>query len=500
MNKKTTYFLATALACLFILQGCYEDKGNYEYETINEITIDFGNNGYLDQYAADTMRIDPVLTFSGEVESDLSYCWYCNDEEICTEKIISYPIKQLKGERPYVKLKIVNNRDNSTFVSGFYVEIIPDYMTGWVVLTKEGERSILSYINPNNYTIYPDFYTAKSGLELGADAIQIKEHWTFNATTIGSILVIRNSTGGNLEIEGSNLTPLYNTNDFFLGGQTPDDYRPIGEYYMWDYSFILDDNHNLYRRKHENNKLFQSGVYSNIPMYIAGGVDFEKAWSGPFMSSLTLFYDKDNASLYVGSDFGNVLALSFTNVYEGMPGDYTFINNMDKELVHVGNIKQGRYTSAYYLIYKDDAAEYYVQKMQLSHQATVCMAIHMGECSFGDGVINDNTVFCQLERKSDYMFFSGGADNKSLYMYEHTTAKLEEYYSFDSPIKTICHDLSNSSNNTLMVGLENGNMVFLGISLDDMMAPDIRFKQKVELGQGVPVSTFYKCGYSYTQY
>ncbi len=499
--KKIAYFQTICLLSLFVLQGCYKDEGNYDYETINEITIDLGFEGFLDQYAADTVHIDPVLTFSsGEPENDLSYYWYCNNEEIATEKVLNYPVKQLKGKRPYVKFKVINNRDSSTFISGFYVEIIPDYMTGWVVLTKEGERSILSYINPVDYSIYPDFYTEKTGLELGPDVLRIKEHWPFDATTIGSILVIRNTTEGNLEIDGENLNPFYNTNDFFLGGQTPEDYRPLDEYYMWDYSFILDDNHNLYRRKHENNKLFQSGVYSNVPMYISGGVKFEKAWSGPFFSSLTLFYDKDNGALYVGSDYGSVLAVSFTNIFPGMPGDYTFIDNMDKELVYVGNMKQGRFTSPFYLVYKDDAGTYYVQKIQVVHQAITCMVIHQGEASFGDGKITDNTVFCQLERKSDYLFFSGGENEKTLYLYEHATAKLNEYYTFDSPIKTICHDLSNSTNNTLMVGLENGDLVFLGISLNDMMDPGIRFKQKVELGEGVPVSTFYKCGYNYSQY
>ncbi len=500
MNKRQIYYPLIVLFASIFLHGCYEDKGNYEYETINRITVNFEHGGFLDAYMSDTLKIDPQLSFSIEEESDLSFFWYCNDNEIYTEKVLNYPVSQLSGERPYIKIKVINNRDNSTYVEGFYVEIIPDFMTGWVVLTKENDRCKLSFINPLNYSVYSDFYTLKSGSELGPDAIHIQEHWPNDAVTIGNIMVIRNSPEGNIEVEGKNLNPLYNTNDFFLAATPPNDYRSVGEYYMWDYSFILDDNKNLYQRKHDNNSLFQSGVYSNVPMYISGDVKFDKGWAGPWLSGLTLFYDKTNGALYVGSDFGSVLKLSFTNVFPGMPGNYTFIDNMDKELIHVGNVKQGRYASAYYLIYKDETTGYFAQNIQLVHQGTFCMAIHMGEKEFGEDKINDNTVFCQLERKSNYMFFSGGNDNKTLYLYEHTTSLQSEYYTFDSPIKTISHDLSNASNNVLMVGLENGDIVFLGITFEDLINPDARFKQKVELGEGVPLSTFYKCGYAYSQY
>jgi len=497
MKTKIIYI---TLLFLLLLSSCYVDRGNYEYETINKITIDLGNNGFLDKYTSDTLDITPELTFSGETESDISYFWYCNNEEISQEPVLNYPVRDLTGRRPFIKLKVVNNRDQSTFLAGFYVEIIPDYMTGWIILTKKNERSVISFVNPVSYNVNPDFYTKITGAELGPDAIEVKQHWPFDALSIGSVLVIRNEEGGNIELDGTNLNPLYNTNDFFLAKTVPVDFRPVGEYYMWDYSFILDDNRNLYQRKHQDNKLFQSGVYANKPMFIPNGVKFDKGWSGPWMSGLTLFYDKSKGCLYVGSDFGSVMGVSFVNVFPGMPGNYTLIDNMNKELVYVGNIKQGRFASPFFLIYKDASSVYYVQKIQVVHQGTFCQVIHMGETSFGTGYINDQTIFCQLDRKPDYLFFSGGNGNKTLCMYEHPTSKSTEYYTFDSPIKTICSDLSNASNNMLMVGLENGELYFIGIAYQNMMDSSTRLINKVVLDEGVPVSSFYKCGYQYTQF
>lgn len=499
MYKRFKYSVLT-LGLLFVLQGCYKDLGNYEYGTINRIEIDLGNSGFLDQYLSDTLVVDPLLTFEGGEESDLSFTWYCNGDEISTDRILDIPVKELTGKRPYIKLKVVNNRDESTFLEGFYIDIIPDFMNGWVVLSREGERTQLTFINPVNFSVYHDFYTLISGLELGPEAYKIQEKWPFNAMSIGSILVTRADPDGNIEINGEDLNPLYKTNDFFLAKTPPDDFRSNGEFYMWDYSFMLDDNGNLYQRKHDNNSLFQSGVYSNKPMYIPNSTSFDKGWGGPWMSGLTLFYDKTLGKLYVGSDFGSVMEVTFVNVFPGMPGNFTLINDMDKELVHVGNVKQGRYASPFYMIYKDDGGGYWVQKIQVVHQGTFCQVIHMGEKQFGDGNINDNTVFCQLERKEPYMFFSGGAGNSTLYLYEHTTSKLTEYYTFDSQIKTMSADLTNASNNVMMVGLESGEMVFLGISYQDMMVPEGRYKTSVQLPDGMPLSAFFKCGYQYSQF
>lgn len=499
MYKSCIYPVLT-LVLLFVLHGCYEDLGNYEYDIVNRIGIDLGNNGFLDQYLSDTLVVDPVLTFDGAVETDISFTWYCNGEEISSERKLVIPVKELKGNRPYIKLKVVNNRDESTFLKGFYIDIIPDFMNGWVVLSREGARTQISFINPVTFSVYHDFYTLITDMELGPNAFKIQEKWPFDALSIGSILVTRADKEGNIEINGEDLNPLYNTNDFFLAKTPPEDFRSNGEFYMWDYSFMLDDNGNLYQRKHDNNKLFQSGVYSNRPMYIPGAIRFDKGWAGPWMSGLTLFYDKTGGKLYVGSDFGSVMEVSFVNVFPGMPGDFTYINNMDKELVYVGNVKQGRFASPFYMIYKDEGGGYWVQKIQVVHQGTFIQVIHMGEKLFGEGLINDNTVFCQLDRKEPYMFFSGGADNKTLYMYEHTTSRLTEYYSLDSGIRTISADLSNASNNILMVGLESGEMVLLGITYQDMTEPDGRYQGSVQLPDGVPESVFYKCGYQYSQF
>src|SRR5690606_27928462 len=161
----------------------------------------------------------------------------------------------------------------------------------------------------DKYTITADFYTNLAEEELGPNAIEVKEHWMSgsNLTATGNVLVIRNDVGGNIELDGTNLSPMYKTNSFFLGNQVPDDFRPKGEFYMWDFSMMLDDRGRIYTRKHENSSFSQSGVYPNKPMHIPGGVHFHKGWSGTFLSGQVILYDKENGALYLGTDRGFVL-------------------------------------------------------------------------------------------------------------------------------------------------------------------------------------------------
>ncbi|MDR1415403.1 MAG: redoxin domain-containing protein [Odoribacteraceae bacterium] len=75
--KHITYTIVAAAALL--LASCFEDKGDYDYAPINEITIDTTTipSAYVAEIAGQLV-IDPVIKFSGETipEEDLSYEWY----------------------------------------------------------------------------------------------------------------------------------------------------------------------------------------------------------------------------------------------------------------------------------------------------------------------------------------------------------------------------------------------------------------------------------------
>ncbi|GEP94291.1 PKD-like family lipoprotein [Chitinophaga cymbidii] len=501
--------LYSLIMALFLLASCYKDKGNYTYDELNKVTIVFEGGNFLSPRASDTLHIQPQLIYRGDTVPSstlaeiFSFTWYCNGEQISTGPVLDYAVRDLTGIRPYVKVKVVNKKDESTFLEGFYVDAIPEYLTGWVVLTKKDNRGIISFIDPVTFEITADFYTTISGNELGPDVLEVKEHWMAGSglTNPGNILIVRNDDGGNIELDGTNLGPLYNTNNFFLGNTLPTDFRPRGEFYMWDYSMMLDDNGNIYTRKHVNNAFSQSGVYPNKPMFIPNGVKFDKGWTGTYLSGQTILYDKTKGQLFLGSDRGLVLPVNYMPGPPVPPGT-TLINAMDKELVYVGRLQQGRFTSSYYLVFFD-GTQHFVQKIMVIDQFYTIQALFMSETAFGAGTANTESVFCQLPRIDNYLFYSGGSGNKTLYLYEQGPARTSEYFSFDSPIRTITASQNQimgvHTHDQLMVGLENGDMYILGILSDQIADPSRRLIKKIELGEGVPVSSMYKMGFGFTQ-
>ncbi|WP_205512837.1 PKD-like family lipoprotein [Longitalea arenae] len=507
MKQITIYSL---LSGLLLLSSCYKDKGNYDYATLNKVTILIdGDANYITPRVADTLHIDPRLIYRGDtlrastLTETFAFTWYCNDEQISSSPVLDYPVRKLTGARPYLKLKVVNKNDASTFLDGVTVDAIPAYLTGWVVLTKKDNRSIISFIDPVSFEVNADFYTTVSEKELGPNAMELKEIWAgAGITNPGNILIVRNDGGGNIELDGITLNAISNSNNFFLGNTLPPDFRPRGEFYMWDYTLMLDDNGNIYMRKHVDNSLTQSGVYPNKPMFIGGGVQFDKGWDGTFLSGQTLLYDKTQGKLFLASDNGGaVLPVNYMPGPPVPPGT-TLINAMDKELVYVGRLQQGRFTSSYYLVFFD-GTKYYQQKVMIMDQRFTVSALFMGETPLGAGTANAQSVFCQLPRIENYMFYSGGSGNKTLYLHEQGPGMSSEYFTFDSPIKIITAAQNNimgiNTHDQLMVALENGDVYILGILSDQLADPSKRLIKKIVLNQGLPVSGMYKTGFGYYQ-
>ncbi|MVT08809.1 PKD-like family lipoprotein [Chitinophaga tropicalis] len=74
------------LAGLFFLtlQACYKDKGNYDYAPLPPVVV-IDTNSYLTSYTkvytVDSLIIDPVISYSGNIE-DLSYEWQMWDNSV----------------------------------------------------------------------------------------------------------------------------------------------------------------------------------------------------------------------------------------------------------------------------------------------------------------------------------------------------------------------------------------------------------------------------------
>lgn len=143
MKNKINIFLSVLLLAVFV-SACYEDKSNYDYQKLGQLSV----SGIKDSYSCitfqDTLHVEPVVT-SDDPEDSFSYLWTINDEydpnkpqeelkavTIGEERVLDYPV-DLQYGRYELTLKITNNQNgletyrvislnvSTTFMDGFYL-------------------------------------------------------------------------------------------------------------------------------------------------------------------------------------------------------------------------------------------------------------------------------------------------------------------------------------------------------------------------------------------
>ncbi len=176
---KLRYF-AGLLLLAFAATGCYEDKGNYDYEASNKVTIEFADPG--PQIVGTRMLYTPTIsTQNTAAESDFEYWWAHTGittnnsalfgdatqfDTICRTKQLDYVPNTLGNNvlRFYVREKatgVITERPLT-------INVATQYQRGWMVLGEKDGQSILSFVNPGSelvdgvktrkFTPYPDIY------------------------------------------------------------------------------------------------------------------------------------------------------------------------------------------------------------------------------------------------------------------------------------------------------------------------------------------------------
>ena len=66
---------------LLIITSCYEDKGNYDYKNINEVTVKLPKKYFPNLIMGDPIVIEPEITFKNPKDTAyFKYEWYLESE------------------------------------------------------------------------------------------------------------------------------------------------------------------------------------------------------------------------------------------------------------------------------------------------------------------------------------------------------------------------------------------------------------------------------------
>lgn len=163
-NKKSTMRRTVEFFCsLFLLwsmAACYEDKGNYDYAELNEISVVSPAAGTLfaiDRY--DTLHIEPQLAFTqGSVDdSELDFLWemylddWANTEVqavvLGRERVLDAMIARPESTTDYaLVLTVTEKKTGAAYRTKYSVAIQPSVLSGLMVLQDDQGRCRLDYL------------------------------------------------------------------------------------------------------------------------------------------------------------------------------------------------------------------------------------------------------------------------------------------------------------------------------------------------------------------
>ena len=144
-------YIISALFAIGIF-ACYEDEGNYDYQEINEISVDSLKEEYAVYMLADTLRISPILKFTQDftTEGRFEYSWYLSSQEYNEGKIIKisdqrnliYPVTAKEGNYK-LSLGVKDKETGVEWLTHSTLKVTTLFTNGWLMLgEKEGNVAL----------------------------------------------------------------------------------------------------------------------------------------------------------------------------------------------------------------------------------------------------------------------------------------------------------------------------------------------------------------------
>lgn len=174
------------IVSMFLIAGCYKDKGSYSYTEVNEISIDLPKTVGVRLPKKDSVLFEieaNVKQLKAKNDEKLSYKWekkvrsvnLSNKfEEICTESKCHMWFKPEDKSTLILRLTVTDNSENGTvWYKETVLSPITPYSRCWFVLQNDNNNSLLGVIDGdgNNAVVVKDAYGNDMGSKLPINGI-----------------------------------------------------------------------------------------------------------------------------------------------------------------------------------------------------------------------------------------------------------------------------------------------------------------------------------------
>lgn len=443
--KKINIYISILL--LFLLSSCLKDKGNYDYQNINEIKITGLNTTYNGRQNVDTIRITPAIEMTQEVTEGgrLLYFWVAKKgtnvvDTVGRERNLNYAVK-LAPDNYTLELRLLDQKTNVTWTTKTNLNIGTAFSRGWLLagdneqgnadldmIAMVGDTSIIKGILTNS-----GLPTLKGGLNAwhsSGEAAYIKM-WV--STKSGSYYLDRISMKGKEADRFGKF--VYTTeaidkdklNPIVFGPQTVNINGSVGGYGAnWRKAVITD-----------NGTIFTSYVISNADYY---GNPINRVDNKMWPATPSLLYSLGNMESLVWYDKANERFLNYPS-FTGAPSSSVLADKEEdpfpwnqskvgRTFVYGENTRNtdgGSNDGNSFAVLKDNAGKHFIYKFY-AKGATPAKRNAYEIKSIATDI--DKADFFAFSSRRTVMFYS--VKNK-LYAYDYNLGN-ERIYSFPEEI------------------------------------------------------------------
>ena len=284
------------ISCLitFFLVGCFDDKGTYDYENLNEPVwrLAEGQTAVNIECRAGEIakfKSSPFFTWKGDSAKraeEVRYEWKLNGVVIGEEadfEIDTYDLMQKINMTKFSTsgmngtFSIIEKESGIAYMVRVYITIKPTNTSGdWAVLSKKGENSKLSYVKCSTnqetgaleFTLMEDLFFENYKQDIpGAPLALAMSNNSTNIGSLGSVMVITNQVSYDFNCE--NMLQVGELQDDFPA--LPGDFKPVDRADNYGsmttsgvHSFVAMEEGTIYKRQMSQNNL--GGDFASVPL------------------------------------------------------------------------------------------------------------------------------------------------------------------------------------------------------------------------------------------
>ncbi|WP_207512629.1 PKD-like family lipoprotein [Longitalea luteola] len=222
MTKRYINIYIFCLAAL-VLAACYKDKGNYDYQAINEVTLKTDREA-ISLILPDSLKVNVTIEQTIPDPAGFSFEWVLylaggtplERRVLDTTQNLKARITELPGSY-YLMLYAKDRKTGVEYQKRLVVSVLTAYSEGWMVVEENNGACDISMISPVD-TIFRNIYsTTNNGQKLPAGTFRIPEIKTHNGDQ--KIYII--SPADMIQVTYSDFKKLSTFNEFFWEPPVP---------------------------------------------------------------------------------------------------------------------------------------------------------------------------------------------------------------------------------------------------------------------------------------